>query len=277
MTTKNILARLPTICCAAALGTILLVSPANSLAASDIGQAKNLYQQGNFAGAFEIWQKEAQKGDPVAQFNLATLYESGRGVDRDPDLARSLLMKSANSNYAPALHNLALLQIEENKPQQALEHLQKAADQNFTASLYTLGKFYQLGISGEAEPKLAFQYIDQAAEAGHIQAQYNLGKMYRDGFGVEASEEISFNWFLRAAKQGSQKAQAKLAQRYANGVGVQNDPATALKWALISGENTSKETFDLKDHLLKNLSVEEIEQAITDATAFRAKKEQAIN
>lgn len=240
---------------------------------ADSAEAKTLYQQGDFVGAFDIWEKLAEAGDPVAQFNLATLYETGRGVDRNPDRVRVLLMQAAGKNYAPALHNLALIQFEEDNTLQAFKYLKQAAEQKFTASLYTLGKFYQFGINGAKKPELAFQYIGEAAEVGHIQAQYNMGKMYRDGFGITRDDAASFRWFLRAAKQGSQKAQAKLVIRYAEGMGVHKDQVSALKWALVTGENNSKKSFALKDELLKNLSSEEIERAVSAAASFRAEKE----
>ncbi len=244
-----------------------------ALSSAQTTPAREFYQQGNFSEAYNIWSIQAEMGDAAALFNLSTLYETGRGVDRDLEKARILLTKSAQKNYAPALHNLALVQFEENSTDLALLNLENAANQQFTASLYTLGKFHQFGISNGVRPDLAFQYIDLAAKAGHVKAQYNLGKMYRDGFGVTANETASSHWFIRAAKQGNKKAQAKLVARYTQGLGVIKNQVVALKWALVTGEPEDKATMDLKDKLLGQLTDKEIRLAEAKAQTFSAQKE----
>lgn len=242
-------------------------------ATSQTTPPQELYQQGNFNEAYNIWSIQAESGDAVALFNLSTLYETGRGVDRDLEKARLLLIEAAHKNYAPALHNLALVQFEENRPDLALQNLENAAHQKFTASLYTLGKFHQFGVSNGVRPDLAFQYIAMAAKAGHIKAQYNLGKMYRDGFGVASDQNASSHWFIRAARQGNKNAQAKLVARYARGLGVSKDEVVALKWALVTGDTDDKATMDLKDQLLAELSVKEVQLARKRALSFMVLKE----
>ena len=65
------------------------------------------------AGNYEkslAWHKEqAAKGDPVAQFDLALMYDLGRGVTRDYAEAMKWYRKSADQGYAPAMTNIAIL------------------------------------------------------------------------------------------------------------------------------------------------------------------------
>ncbi len=249
-------------------GIVLLLSISACGRATNpaLTEASSLYEKGYFADAFDIWHKEAQAGVAEAQFNLSTLYYSGKGVDRDTAKGYDWLSKAADQEYAPALHNMALQLLEREKTKSAFDYLVKAADQHFPASLYTLGKFHQAGLEGREEPELAFRYISKAAAMGFDKAQYNLGKMYRDGYGVKRSETTSTAWFKRAAFQGYKKAQAKLVSRYFKGRGVSVDTVEALKWYLISGKGNVLDG-DIKP-FLSHMTPEEKKRAEKAAKSF---------
>ncbi len=257
------------ICSAAVL---LAGLPGNSQADEKaMKDAANLYQQGRFAAAYDIWQAEAEKGVADAQFNLSTLYLTGRGVDLDSEVAEKWLRKSADQGYPPALHNLALQLIEQDRVNPALEFLEKAANKKFPSSLYTLGKFHQVGLDGSAKPDLAFKYVSKAAELGHMKAQYNLGKMYRDGYTVPPNDTSSTAWFRRAAVQGNTGAQIKLVSRYKEGRGVPVDKVEALKWYLISKAGQFPEGGS--EMLSAELTAAEKSRAEREAAVFVPKKE----
>jgi len=231
--------------------------------------ALDLYNKGYFAKAVTIWQKEAEQGQPQAQFNLSRAYLTGKGIDKDLDQAQQWLEKAATGNYPPALHNQALQFLEEQKISPALKRLEKAASQNFPASLYSLGKMHQAGLTGPENPEKAFSLIKSSGELGFHKAQYNLGKMYRDGYGVTADMKASTHWFLRAARQGNLKAQIKLIKRYQKGIGVSTDRAQAYKWLLISEERYKGFSLKKKKNLLDSLTLEERNQAAAEAQLFR--------
>src|SRR3954471_18691435 len=121
----------------AALVAALLAVSAPALAEEadaslDAGAAA--YEAGDYQTAwFNFWTL-AQKGDPLAQFNLSRLYEFGRGVERDPAQARAWTEQAARQNYAPAM--------------------------------FTLGQYYHLGIGGSANAEEARRWYMAAAEAG---------------------------------------------------------------------------------------------------------------
>jgi TPR repeat protein len=52
------------------------------------------------------WQKEAQQGDPDAQYNLAYLYENGIGVPKDEAKALEWYQKAADQGHSSAKTNL---------------------------------------------------------------------------------------------------------------------------------------------------------------------------
>ena len=120
----------------------------------------------------------ADRGDPKAQFILATRYEDGRGVDRDMTKAFEWYRKSAEGGLADA--------------------------QTYLGIIYDKGR----GIKQD-EVEAARWYL-KAAEQGNTQAQYNLAVFYRYGHGVERSPEEAKRWFQKARDLGHAGATAAL-------------------------------------------------------------------
>jgi TPR repeat protein len=56
----------------------------------------------DFAEAIKWLRKAADKGSPVAQYNLADLYQQGKGVKRDFEEACFWLALSEQQEFAPA-------------------------------------------------------------------------------------------------------------------------------------------------------------------------------
>jgi TPR repeat protein len=54
-------------------------------------------------------QREAQEGDPDAQYNLAYIYENGLGVPKDETKALELYQQAANQGHPAAQTNLDAL------------------------------------------------------------------------------------------------------------------------------------------------------------------------
>lgn len=228
------------------------------------------YQDGMFVQALEVWEHLARSGDATAQFNLATMYEQGRGVDMDPVKAEYWNNLAVKADYPPALHNLALRFLSERQNRNAISLLEKSVRQEFPASLYTLGKIYEFGIGVSKSPADAFRYIQMAAKSGFAPAQYNLGKMYRDGFSVTANDHASAHWFRKAAEQGYGKAQNHLSTRYATGRGVVRDDIQALKWSILAGRQGIKGAIQKVAFFKNRMSLADIMTAEGLANSFEA-------
>ena len=54
-------------------------------------------------------QREAQEGDPDAQYNLAYIYENGLGVPKDETKALELYQQAADQGHPAAQNNLEAL------------------------------------------------------------------------------------------------------------------------------------------------------------------------
>lgn len=133
-----------------------------------------LVEDGKFKEALPIFQKLAEDGDADAQHNLAMMYRTGKGVDKD--LALSALW------------------------------FRKAADQGVGDAQYYLGHMYDTGEGVSENKQYAFVWYRRAAEKGHGLAQINLGVLYANGLGVEADIEQAYLWFHVAAAQGYKMA-----------------------------------------------------------------------
>jgi len=67
------------------------------------------YTTGNPAHARRLWARLAVKGNTLAQYNLGILYNSGKGVPREYDLAMKWFATAAKSGFGPAFVNLAIM------------------------------------------------------------------------------------------------------------------------------------------------------------------------
>jgi len=55
------------------------------------------------------WQREAQAGDPDAQYNLAYLYENGLGVPKNEAKALELYQQAADQGHSATQNNLDVM------------------------------------------------------------------------------------------------------------------------------------------------------------------------
>ena len=150
-------------------GVPALAASAESVSADlDVGMAAA--EQGDYEKAFQIFEPLATAGDAEAQHNLAILYRSGHGVEKDLGKSRQWFLR--------------------------------AAEQGIAAAQYNLGYMYDLGEGVEQSDRYAFLWYRKAAEQGHPQAQANLGVMYANGSGVAQDLKLAYVWFNLAAAQG---------------------------------------------------------------------------
>ncbi len=70
--------------------------------AADVDRGLEAYEAGNYETALEEWAVDAQDGDPVAQFLMGHLYESGLGLEADPVEAFQWYDLAASQDYKDA-------------------------------------------------------------------------------------------------------------------------------------------------------------------------------
>jgi TPR repeat protein/transglutaminase-like putative cysteine protease len=138
----------------------------------------------------------AENGNAKAQSYLGTMFESGRGVERD---------------YV-----------------EAIRWFQMAAEQGDAFSQSHVGYAYESGRGAPLDQQAAAKWYNKAAAQGDAYGQARLGGLYRDGRGVTQDYQQAFNWFSKAADQGLTWAQLNVGLLYLQGQGVPRDQAKGI-------------------------------------------------
>lgn len=144
------------------------------------------YYRGAYNEAFRILNPLADAGYPRAQFRLGMMYNLGRGVTRNSELAQQLIRK-------------------------ALPAIQSAATSGEAWAQSDLGSLYEDGLVVAKNDVEAVRWYRLAAQQGYAGAQTNLGVMYANGTGVEQNIDEAIRWLQRAAAQGDKIAAENLA------------------------------------------------------------------
>jgi TPR repeat protein len=99
----------PTAAAAILLAGLLMAGPAPADNDDvDLLRAGNAaYGRGDYVTAYQAWKALADAGYAVAQYNIAAMYESGRGMGRDLGEAARWYKLAAESSYPDALYRLA--------------------------------------------------------------------------------------------------------------------------------------------------------------------------
>ena len=155
---------------------------AQLLALASTGDTRSMvglaYRRLNAAGDFrpaeaaDLFTRAADAGSPVAEFELAKLYEKGIGVDPDPERALALYRQSA--------------------------------DQEFPDALNDLGFFYFQGALGLRVDKVkALDYFRRAADQKHPEAQFNYAALIDDGLVAGKGPEDAAGYLYAALRSGN--------------------------------------------------------------------------
>ena len=97
-------------------------------ALADVNTGVADWSKGDYAGAVREWQGPADKGDPVAQYNLGQAYKWGKGVPQDLAKAELLFAKAAAQGHSAAADNYGLLLFQRGQHAQAMPYIKTAAD-----------------------------------------------------------------------------------------------------------------------------------------------------
>lgn len=141
-------------------------------------QAVALYDQGQYAGAYAIFNKLATV-DAAAARNAAFMLRHGQGVARDPKAALLMYRFAAQAGLPTA-----------------------EAD---------LGEMLLLGEGGPPNPQAALPWLALAAHAHHAIAEYHLGTLYESGTAVPKDPARARELYQQAAAAGEKRAAARLA------------------------------------------------------------------
>ncbi len=186
-----------------------------------------------------------------AQLNLASMYLSGSGVEKDVDKARNWFLLAAEKGYVDAFvlcgDSYIFGSEPENNYNTALFYYEKAIAAGSVFGQYRLGWLYKEGLGVKADRKLALMYLEKAMEAGYTAARVELASLYED----EGNLAKAVVLLKEAASENDTQAILRLSELYLRGEGVEQDFSRAKQMEekalradirLLSGYNTLEST-----------------------------------
>ncbi|KTD31094.1 tetratricopeptide repeat protein [Legionella maceachernii] len=169
----------------------------------------------DYLKALESYQLAAQKDDPVGEYDLALIYEKGKGLPVDYAKAQELFTKAADKGYSDAMTQLADMYFTgqgiARNDQKALQLYKKAADLGDPDALYQLGLLSETGVATKLDFGNAVNYYHKAAEKGNEKAKLALARMYQYGLGVNQDSEQAKQLYGELAANNNAYAQYQLA------------------------------------------------------------------
>ncbi|MFT5486483.1 MAG: hypothetical protein ACI9JL_001377 [Paracoccaceae bacterium] len=181
------------------------------------------YRAGDYKTALRAFTKLAEAGNANAQFNLAVLYLSGRGVKRD--VAK------------------------------AVDWHRKAARQRLTSAQHGLGVFYYQGMGVKRDYAEALKWFRRAAAKGFAESEFNIGVMYFNRQGVKRDDVEVVKWVTLAAARKFPPAQYRMGQMYEQGVIFIEDRQAALHWYRLAEANGSKKAVTARTRVARELNI----------------------
>ncbi len=124
----------------------------------------------------------AERGEPVAQYLLGTLYQKGPvrpGITADPPRAFKLFSAAAEKGNIKAMHNLAIA--------------------------------YAEGLGTQKDEAKAAHWFQRAAERGYVDSAFDLAVLYERGLGVKQSLNDALRWYSIAAMAGDKPSADRAA------------------------------------------------------------------
>ena len=183
------------------------------------------------AGTSDGLLKNAQSGDPEAEFKLGNMYLRGVGIELDRGKGIHWLKQAAKHGHTAAKYNLACcymsgIGVPQDKTT-AILMFSEAAQSGDLDAVNNLAGCCMRGDGTAIDQGLAAKYYKQAADQGHPKAQYNYGECLFNGLGVPQDQAEAVKWYRQAAEQGDPDGQYSYGWCLLNGTGIAKDPTAA--------------------------------------------------
>ncbi len=158
----------------------------------------------NYAKALEYYMEAAKQGDAAAQYRIGHFYATGKGVEKNIEVAKEWLLKSANQNFAMSQLRLYFIFEEEGNITEAVRWLAIAANTGDARAQFQLARFLLMNGFPRAE---AGNWCIKSAEQGYAEAQWLMSVLLRD-----SNPDESVEWLKKAAAQGHEESIKQLKE-----------------------------------------------------------------
>ena len=226
------------------MAAFLLLLPsslsANSLIETNsLSEAERYYKMGDFEIAFEVAYPLAEQGDPGAQYLMAIMLATGRGIKKDCDLAAVWFKDAAYGGYTLAQYVLGQhYEFGDCVPKdftEAFRWYMKAAFKEQPDAQFKLGWMFENGLGVEENAAKAAVWYARAADNGVMDGQYRLGLLALGGRGVAEDLQFAVRLLSEAAERGFPLAMITMGDLHRDGRGVEKDKSAAVAWYFRAG------------------------------------------
>ncbi len=146
------------------------------------GQAKHLYQTGQYEAAFKLFMRlatEFEKGG--SQRFVGWMYFCGEGVNRDMGHALHWFEIAAKQGDLEGMFGAGRACLARNDYQAALRWFSQACEQGFAPACYRLGQMHELGQGGDIQLDAALHCYHKAYSGGNVPAGLAIAKFLLKG------------------------------------------------------------------------------------------------
>ncbi len=218
------------------LGGVWLSSDKPQTSSATMQDAEEAYAHEDYVRTFEILLPLAKAGEPLAEYRIGMMLNSGVGVEQNVDKAIPWLRLAVKSNVAGARDALGNIYVERAQHAELIaneiSNYQHAADLGATEAHAVLGSYFLIGQGVPKDYDKALSLLELAAGQQDARALTNLGFMYATGAGVTHNDTRAFEYYLQAAELGLVRAQLAVGMFLETGRGVGMNLAEATRWFL---------------------------------------------
>lgn len=178
----------------------------------------------------------AAQGNPNGEYSLGICYMHGEGVEQNQALARKWInLALTHGDGARSTNAIGLSYETEMDLTEALQWYTKAAEMGYNEAQYNVCRLTAQGLVSPADYMRSIKWCSILAEEGDSWGEYGLARIFKQGVGVPPDFGKAAEWYKKSAEQGNPAAQLDLAELYAEGKGVTKDLVEAYRWAAIAG------------------------------------------
>ena len=171
---------------------------------------------GNFDKAIKHLKSAAEGKYLNAEYDLGMLYSylgTGKGGEEWLDIdtaqeSKKWLKSAADQNHVYAQYHWGWLLILDDKMEEGLPYVVKAADLGHTEAQYRLWTLFSKHADLDQQ-NIALQYLKKAADLGHTEAQYRLWTLFSKHADLD-QQNIALQYLKKAADQNHREAQYRM-------------------------------------------------------------------
>jgi len=143
---------------------------------------------------------QAEGGNVLAQFKVASAYDSGVGLPRNANEALKWYLLAARNGNAESQNSLGSICQAEKNYKEALVWFIEASEQGHLVAINNLAYLYDLGLGVEQDRTKALSLYEKAANLGWADAMWNIANSYGSGVLGEKDLYSACIWSMRAKR-----------------------------------------------------------------------------